>query len=215
MVVDYLKYKLLARHKNGFGVHSPFVFDLLSFVFFDDNAFYAFKTTEQFLQKTYGKSFNRHNIKYYRLIFRLANYFSAKKMLIVGKNPFIEKYFLSVSKKSHIVSLEKLENLPKENLPQTLSQNFKKLFDNEKNVPFDIIFFPTHNIIYYEDVIKSPLVSENSILIFEKFSCTKTEKAVWQKIVDDNSLKISIDIFKYGIVFIKKDFPKQHYLVKY
>ncbi|MDR1543584.1 MAG: hypothetical protein LBS50_04065 [Prevotellaceae bacterium] len=214
-IVNYLKYRLLARHRKGFGVHSPFVFDLLNAVFFEENPFYSFEKTEKILKKQFSKTFFSKNIKYYRLIFRLANYFYAKKILILGKNPFVEQYFLSVSKTNRAVSICGLENLLKENLPQILEQNFKKLTNNKKNEPFDIIFFLTHNIIYYDYVITSPLFAENTILIFEGIYENPQSKAAWEHIKADEKTKICIDIYKYGIVFLKKDILKQSYLVKF
>ncbi|MDR2684146.1 MAG: hypothetical protein LBB53_02040 [Prevotellaceae bacterium] len=195
-ITEYLKYKLFARHRKGFGVHSPFVFELLNSVFFEENPFYAFEKIEKSLQKNFSKIFFRRDVKYYRLIFRLTNYFSAKKMLIVGENICVEKYFLSVSKKNETVSEKKLQHLQKKNI-------------------FDIIFFSTHNIIYYKDVIYSPNVSQNTILIFENIYQNRITSRIWKEICSNNNLKVSIDIFKYGIVFFKNDFPKQHYLVKY
>jgi len=211
-IINFLKYKLLARHRKGFSVHSPFVFELLNNVFFEKEHYYCYEENEKELQKKYPKIFFRKDIKYYRLFFRLANYFNAKNMLILGNNPCVEKYLLSVSKEIMLMSFEKLDIVSESYLSKFIANNWKSLINNERDEKFDLIFFPNNSIENYKNY--NLYYKENSILIFENIYKNRKINEIWKNICNDNSLKISIDIFRFGII-INKDIPKQHYRVAF
>jgi len=40
--LKYLKYKLFAKHRKGFGIHSPFLYDFVTKVIYGENYFYAY-----------------------------------------------------------------------------------------------------------------------------------------------------------------------------
>jgi hypothetical protein len=41
-------------------------------------------------------------------------------------------------------------------------------------------------------------------------------KQAWQEIAADTRVKLSVDVFQFGIVFINKNFKeKQHFIIKY
>ena len=271
-IISMLKYKLLARHRRGFSVHSPFVFELLNNVFFEKEHYYCYEEIEKIVAKNTHKLLFFNKLKYYKLFFRLANYFNAQKILIVGKNSFIEKIFTFVSSKTQIFYTENIEKI-------------------EKN-DFDLIFFACHcgldccwcgfatralNTAHRLQIgaseaechcgldpqspvlcchcgldpqspvlcchcgldpqapvlcchcgldPQSPVLcchcgldpqslKNSKILIFENIYKNKKINDVWKNICNDNNLKISIDIFRYGIIINKNDIPKQHYRVAF
>lgn len=191
--VNMLKYKLLARHRKGFSVHSPFVFELLNNVFFEKEHYYCYNKIEKIVAENTHNFLFFNKLKYYKLIFRLANYFNAQKILVVGKNSFIEKIFAFVSSKTQIFNIENVENV--------------------RGKDFDLIFFSENYIKNYEKHKFS--FKDNSILIFENIYQNRKINDVWKQIINDNNLKISIDIFSFGIIINKNEIPKQHYRVAF
>jgi len=188
---NYLKYKLLARHRRGFSVHSPFVFELLNSVFFEKEHYYCYEKIEEIIAENRHKTLFYNKLKYYKLFFRLANYFNAQRVLIVGQNNFIEKIFAFVSSKVQIF----------------YAKNVKKT-DN-----FDLIFFAENSIENYKDY--ELFFKDNLVLIFENIYQSKKNSELWQQIINSNNLIISIDIFHFGIIIVKNEIPKQHYRVAF
>ena len=202
-IINFLKYKLLARHRKGFSVHSPFVFELLNNVFFEKEHYYCYKEIEKIVAKNVRNSLFFNKLKYYKLFFRLANYFNAQKILIVGKNNFIDKIFTFVSSKTQFFYAKNIEKI-------------------EKN-DFDLVFFACHCWLDPQSLEQQAIPAfagmtakkDNSILIFENIYKNKEINDVWQNIIKNNNLKISIDIFRFGIIINKNDIPKQHYRVSF
>ena len=192
-IVNFLKYKFLARHRKGFSVHSPFVFELLNNVFFEKEHYYCYEKIEKIVAKHTNNSLFFNNLKYYKLFFRLANYFNTQNILIVGKNSFIEKIFNFVSSKTQIVYAENIEKT--------------------QNIDCDLIFFAENSIKNYKN--NKFFFKDNSILIFENIYQNRENNNVWQQIKNDNNLKTSIDIFNFGIIIVKKEIPEQHYRIAF
>jgi hypothetical protein len=193
-IVNLLRYCVLARYRKGFSVHSPFVFELLNNAFFEKNHYYCYEKIDRIIAQNFPKYLQTNKLKYYKLIFRLANYFDVKKILIAGKNDLVEQIFTFVSSKMQIFRVENLENV--------------------KNFDFDLMFF-TENSFKNYDGNSFFFAKNNTILIFESIYKKRKINENWKQIIKDNNLKISIDVFSLGIIIAKNNIPKQHYRVAF
>jgi len=87
------KHAIRFRHKRGYGVHSPFVFDLITSVIKEKAVYYDFERIEAM------GNIREKERKLYRLLFRLAEYFSYRNVLCVGvRSPWVSMYLAAVSK---------------------------------------------------------------------------------------------------------------------
>lgn len=87
-----LKHAIRFRHKRGFGVHSPFVFDLITNVIKEKAVYYDFQVVE-----SQGKIREKER-KLYRMLFRLVDYFSYRKIVFLGiENPWVTRYLEGVA----------------------------------------------------------------------------------------------------------------------
>ncbi len=144
----YIVYKLTAKRKSGHGIHSPFVFDLLTNIIKDTTPFYAFddidklrdkllSSDKKILIKDYGagskyntsnirkvKDIVRHsaiNKKYGELLFRLVNYFKPQTLLELGTSLGLGSLYLAMpDSKSILYTIEGCEETAK-----IARQNFK------------------------------------------------------------------------------------------
>ena len=71
-----LKHAIRFRHKRGFGVHSPFVFDLITNVIKEKAEYYDFQVVE-----AQGRIRDKER-KLCRMLFRLVDYFSYRERKI-------------------------------------------------------------------------------------------------------------------------------------
>ena len=232
-IINLLKYKLLARHRKGFSVHSPFVFELLNNVFFEKEHYYCYEEIEKIVAKNRHKNLFFNKLKYYKLFFRLANYFNAQKILIVGKNNFIEKIFTFVSSKTQVFYAENIEKIEEndfdlifftEGTLEAMRHCGRSVSEAElldpKSPKSSVIAGLTRNLQKKQEIpafagmtVKAEMT--DNILIFENIYQNKEINDTWKNICNDNKLKISIDIFRYGIIINKNDIPKQHYRVAF
>lgn len=118
----YLQYYFFANHKNGHGIHSPFVFDLLTDVIEDFTPYYCFEDIENYRCKLlknnseiivtdYGagskvSDSNKRKVsqialysltkpKYAQLLFRLVNHFKPTNIIELGTSLGLTSVYLA------------------------------------------------------------------------------------------------------------------------
>lgn len=137
MFYNYLLYRI--KSTNEHGVHSPFVYNLLTTVIYDDSNYYIYKEVEQLrrrlqqLDKTVncidlgagshrGKSKSRRvkqlmkysvkPSKYSQLLFRLVNHFQSADILELGTSLGITAaYIAKANSKSNFITIEGCEEI--------------------------------------------------------------------------------------------------------
>lgn len=65
------------RHRCGYGVHSPFAFNLITHVIYETAPYYKYKelaAAQKELAAQKGRTWNYESVKVKRLLFRLVNY---------------------------------------------------------------------------------------------------------------------------------------------
>jgi predicted O-methyltransferase YrrM len=134
LILRYIKYKLFSRHKYGHGIHSPFMFDLITKVFNDKLRYKEYDEVEkvrdvlsasdkEIIINEYGAGskimkaesrkikdivkYSAVNRKFGRLLFRLVKYFKPGTILELGTSLGISTiYMAKASKNSRIISIE-------------------------------------------------------------------------------------------------------------
>ncbi len=133
-IFRYIKYKIFARHKYGYGIHSPFVYNLITGVFNDNFNYQAYNEVEQIRKTMNGsekaisfadqgagshrfKTGNRNirdiaryssvNKKSGRLLFRLVRYFKPDTMIELGTSLGISTMYMAKGyEKAKVISIE-------------------------------------------------------------------------------------------------------------
>lgn len=134
LTFKWIQYVLLSSNGRGHGIHSPFVYDLVSSVLNDNRYYYAYEKIEQVKKNLLqdnrtlfvedfgaGSSINGNenkviseiagkavsSQKFGRLLFRLANYYNARTIFEMGSSLGISTaYLASADKLSSIISIE-------------------------------------------------------------------------------------------------------------
>ncbi len=83
---------------------------------------------------------------------------------------------------------------------------------------FDMVFFDgnhtfDHTLEYYEMCI--PEITNESIFIFDDIHWSSEMEKLWEKIIKDERVTVSIDLFQIGLVFFRKELSKQHFVIRY
>ncbi len=145
-ISQYLRHFFTARHSNGFGVHSPYMFDFIQSVLKERKAFHAFEAIEQIRMEMLNsketidctdfgtgtggvKKINKiaqKAIKSPRLaqmLFRIINHSKSIRILELGTSLGISSmYMAAVSSTSQCITIEGCPNIS-----ELAQQNFNRL----------------------------------------------------------------------------------------
>lgn len=147
-LVNYVKYR--TKSVNEHGIHSPFVFNLLTQVFYNKTKFYSYSTIESLRSKLFendklinhidlgaGSQINKNkqltisqiaiqaakSEKYAQLLFRLVNYFQPQTIIEFGTSLGISgAYLASGNLKAKLITMEGSPEIA-----AVAKQNFKAL----------------------------------------------------------------------------------------
>lgn len=162
-----------------------------------------------------------------KLLFRLAKYFNSESVLELGTSLGLGTVALSLSNEfSAIHTVEGCPNtlskaqeyFEKFNLHniQIHQQLFSDFLENT-STQFDLIFIDgDHNgertLGYFNSLLKK--VHNDSVIIFDDIYWSKDMTVAWQKIITNENVTVSIDTFQWGLVFFRKEQPKQHFVIR-
>lgn len=248
--------KFLYRSSNQHGLHSPFIYNLVTKCIYD-------KSRKKWYQKLseYRKTFLRDNsiihiedfgtgskkfrhqerkisdiakragISYKRakLLGRLVNYFKSENILEIGTSLGIATASMSLANSNNkIITLEGCKNTAevainsfnKFNLQNTelIIGNFKDTLPEvlQKNT-FDFIYFDGNHqkeptIDYFERCLN--YCHNDSIFIFDDIYWSVGMAEAWNYIKEHPKVTVSLDTYYWGIVFFRKEQPKQHFTIR-
>jgi len=253
-IKSFLRYKLKARHRKGFGVHSPFVFHLLNYVIFEKLPFYAYAQIEQvrnilLKDKTIveltdfgtGKK-NESSVadiarksletpKFGQLLFRLVNFFHPQNVLELGTSLGVSTMYLAKpSSVANVVTMEgssSLCRIAEQNFAELGIENItlvegnidEKLSDVVAKFPtLDFVFFDANHTreatLRYFELCRSKSHKE-TIFVFDDIHYSAEMESAWNEIKKRDDVRLSIDLYHFGLVFFNTDLPKQDYIVEF
>lgn len=250
---SFIKFVRLSKNKHG--VHSPFVYDLVTKCFNDKTKYPEYQILKSYRKtlltdpsilemKDFGqgsrvfKGTSRKvaavtknagmKKKRQKLLFRLGYYFMSENILELGTSLGLGTAALSQSNKYAFVNT--VEGCP--NTAKKANEYFKKF--NLKNIKihqetfqeylttdigkkFDLIFLDgDHNgersLAYFNLFLNH--VHNDSIVIFDDIYWSKDMTSAWQEIIKNDKVTVSIDTFQWGIIFFRKEQPKQHFIIR-
>lgn len=163
-----------------------------------------------------------------KLLFRLASYFKSENILELGTSLGLGTVALSIS--NEFAAIHTVEGCP--NTLKKAQEYFEKfnlhnieinqkIFNDflSENVSgkYDLIFIDgDHNgertLGYFHSLLKN--VHNNSILIFDDIYWSKDMTVAWQQIIANENVTVSIDTFQWGMVFFRKEQPKEHFIIR-
>ena len=224
------------RYRKGFGVHSPFVFNLITKVIEEKCSYYSFYDIEllrkQLLQtRSIGEIVKREAIrpKHGALLFRLTNYFKSRNILQIGTTMGLSTLYLT----SYATGLRciVLENIPEfaaiarqafakegRNPIDLRIGNYKDLLPQALNDinSLDFVFFNTlyeqqKNLWLFNECMK--YVHNDTVFVFEGIKASRKMREFWKEICACPEVTVTLDLYSLGIVLFNKKLHKRDYIV--
>lgn len=238
-ITEYFKF--LTKASNQHGVHSPFVYNLVTQCFYKKTAadlWNLFLISKQFLNtKTIRKVTNLHSIsetvrispKKVKLFIRLIAYFKPKNILEIGTSMGLGTAAIHIgNKNSSIISMEScpqrgkiVQELFKKNNFNTIhivhgnwNENLSKVLKNQQ---FDFIYFNKHQtkketLQCFNSCLNS--INNDAIWVFNDIYKTREIQEAWTEIKNHPKVRVTVDVFFLGIIFFRKEQAKEHFKIR-
>lgn len=166
--------------------------------------------------------------KYGKLLNRISEYFNTKKCIELGTSLGISTAYLS-TKLNTIISIEGSKDIADlshktllkfnfDNI-KIINANFNDVFEDilKEQKDIDLIFIDGNHtkeatLNYFNIALK--YVNSNTIIIFDDIYWKIGMKNAWLTIKDSNKVRLSLDLFKFGIIFFdnKTSVKEEHTL---
>ena len=255
-VISYLKF--LKASTNEHGVHSPFIYDLLTKCLYKKNSELDFKKlathrkwffdnktvidVEDFgagsrvfksnerkvskIAKHVGMSFKRQ-----RLLSKLTSYLAPSEILEIGTSLGLATMAMHIGKPfARVITVEGCANtsavardgFDKFNATNidTVINEFEQFFKSEnfRSIKkIDLAFIDGNHskdatLTYFKHLLSK--VHNDTVLIFDDIYWSPAMTAAWRTICDHPEVTVSIDTFKWGLVFFRKEQRKEHFILR-
>lgn len=198
------------RQRRGYGVHSPFAFEWLTDVVYNQQAqYYAYAPLSQRHKQWSGVL----SIKDARLLFRIANHCRAKHILMVGQELEREKNYLAAARPSAQIVLLSDNQAVEQYLAQHTNTppHFDFVLWMADEVPdastFSLLSSPTTNNL--------PDLHPTAVWVLLSPHDAPTRTTVWQMLQQSEWCTVSFDLHRFGVAFHYPKLQRQHYVVNY
>jgi predicted O-methyltransferase YrrM len=218
------------RFRKGFGVHSPFTFNLITKVIEEQAPYYAFDEIENFRERlTAGKNelIETQHRNYGALLFRLVRWFGCRSVLqIRGRNGIMSLYLASASSTCECTVIEDDTALTEasrrfaelkclDNL-HFVAGDCNKIFAqwNHEGKIFDLVFINQNGDagLTRETLQKvQNHIGEKTVLVIDGIARNREMKVLWKELQNHSVTRITLDLMAAGIVFFDSKLNKQHY----
>lgn len=254
----YLRYLLQARHWKGYGIHSPFVFDLVRNLLYDSSSYYHFDRIREIRQKQLfdptmirimdkGAGSKRlkgnfrkvkHIIrtssidpKFGEVLFKLVVHFKPATIVELGTSLGMSSLYLGLPDSSATVytmdacndciryAKSMFDSLGMNNVKVITGRFDEQLPELLKGIKqLDFVFIDGHHeeeatVSYFLQFLNHS--HNDTVMVFDDIHWSKGMDNAWQSVCNHPQVSVTIDLFRLGIVFLRKECQKQHFVVWY
>lgn len=226
-ILSYLRF--LKGSKNQHGIHSPFVYSFITLCLYDKKKYSFYEEIKKYQQLLHENKNHKNDLLTYKrakLLHRITTYFQAKHSVDLSfTDGFIA--FSMQSENADLFCLEETEkklkstkiflsNFKAENI-KVSTKRFKEVLDQlpqkEKKQFFIGRNINSENII---SVFKTllPYITSDSLVILDGIHLTKEREEIWKQIKNHSKVKVTVDLYFWGIIFFREKQAKQHFKIR-
>ena len=187
------------RKRCGYGIHSPFAFNFVTGVIYESGEYYAYAD----LTKLSAKENSCLRLKDNRLLFRMVNFQNPTKGLMFAPNLGLTASYMRAARTfcqwTVINSVD----------------SFSLLSDNQPLKKFDFIYaeaeFMTPEIWSSLRACSHPF----SMMVLHAIHATDSSYHNWLRCISDARVRVTFDLFDFGILFFEERLNKEDYTINY
>lgn len=169
--------------------------------------------------------------KYGRLLFRLVEYFKPQTIIEMGTSVGISTLYLALANPD--ASIYTIEGCATKSEQAAANFNALQVSNIEQHIGrFDIVLpdlirqagrldfaFIDGNHTYeatlanFESLLT--IANNDTVFVFDDIHWSAGMQKAWNEIVAHKRVTVSIDLFRFGIVFLKKELSKQKFVIRF
>lgn len=225
------------RHRRGFGVHSPFVYNLITKVIEERCPYYCYDEIERVRKQLLSdrsqaaRLVRREAIrpKQGALLFRLTNYFRPKRVLQIGTATGISTLYLTAYASD--VTCVALESLPEraEATCATFDCAVRRPADlrvgeYKETLPIALADLQQPDFVFVDGATGLPDAEElfaaclqragdATVFVFRGIHANCRTRAFWKQVCRHNRVTVSVDLHSMGIALLNPKLHKRNYTV--
>ena len=168
---------------HGFGVQSPFAYRFVKDIVRESYPYYAYST----LAEKYPEQ-KKNRLRLLRFFLRLSNFLQSKVIVSNNVKSVDLDYFRAGFKPASLFSSH---DNPDVVLLQSIDNDFE----------------------YYQRFLEDNIVkmSDKSVLIIEDIQTNRCARALWRKVIRDNRVGVTFDLYDCGVAFFNLKMNKNNY----
>ena len=164
------------------------------------------------------------------LLFRITHYFQPESILEIGTSLGLATAAMTLgNKNSKTITLEgcpetakiaqnQFQEFDLTNITSVVTQ-FESYLDNLKleTLNFKLIFFDGNHskqatLAYFEMLL--PTITNETVWIFDDIHWSADMEKAWKTIKAHPKVTVTIDTFQWGLVFFRREQPKEHFTIR-
>ena len=190
--------KFLAKSTNQHGVHSPFVFDLVTKGLYNKS-----KEIKEYSKKQYKKEKPTNlDLKGLELLTRISKYTKPARIMLAESAPSAVKTCLKFGNKEAVIDSR---------------HDSEYIAEVDKDVIYDFVYFNslydrqnTTRIFY--DCISA--THSDSLIFFNNIRETEETLALWESFCQHPKATVSINLYDKGIICFRPEQEKEHFTIR-
>jgi predicted O-methyltransferase YrrM len=228
---SFLHYK-----RKGFGVHSPFVYNLITKVIEEKSAFYAFTEIETFRKELLARTDEASILtaretqpaNYGAFLFRMVNFFKCRNVIQIGSSTGVMGLYLAMAAPTQCdcYLLDERQGILQSVREFALAHHLNRIHymegDCRENLASLRSTLPGADLIFINQLPETvrietlmqwcePLINKKSILILNDIVKNKKMKNFWRSVGNHPQVRVIMDLYALGIVFFDDKLPKRYY----
>lgn len=190
------------QHRRGYGVQSPFAYNLITRVIYEKTPYYAYETLrkkELEEVKVQGKEWLDNSLKLRRLLFRLVNDVQPSTIINMGKEYASSLYMKSACPHAEYYNYEELP------------------LDYYKKTPVFLYIHQTTSItdilINYQHICN--VCDEDTVIVIHGIGYNKQMQTLWKYMIQQKKATVTFDLYDMGIIIFNSSLSEHHYIVNF
>ena len=232
-----------AKYGRGFGVHSPFVYSLITNVLREKSLYYDYKRIEQLrdallndpsLLQNRDSQKNIHKFltseRHGRFLFRMVNFFHPETLLEIGTGLGVDTlYMASPHANCQCITLEEdlfLQNVSEKLFSAQSSSNIELIkgrwkesleyvLGNTEKLDFVCLNANQQQPIRELYKMCRTKMHDQSIFIIRNIRTSKELYELWEELKKEDNVVSAIDIYSMGILLYNPSLTNKHYSLYY
>ena len=181
------------RKRCGYNIHSPFAFNFVTGVIYEAGRFYAYSVLE-----SQGVNVpKRARLKDDRLVFRVVNFAEPKCIVAVGPDAEAFRHTCDYIRAAR-------------NCPLCVNPRIDEL----KATPPDFLYTDCEDWKAHVDHFL-PHIHDRSALLIKGIYRSKASLQAWKQLIAQPEVRVSFDLYDFGICFFEKRLNKEHFVINY